>query len=69
MHKCAAMCCENETYSVQKVYKCVETCSDPLNKAQRFVQKEFDRIQVCIHLKHEIQLKLKMEVMINLILF
>ncbi|XP_011503351.1 PREDICTED: protein FAM136A [Ceratosolen solmsi marchali] len=45
MHRCAAICCDNKTYTVQKVYKCVENCSVLLNKAQRYVQNEFDRIQ------------------------
>lgn len=46
MHKCAAQCCENETYSVQKVHNCVENCSSSLNKAQQYVQGEFERVQV-----------------------
>lgn len=46
MHKCAAQCCENETYSIQKVHNCVENCSSSLNKAQQYVQGEFERVQV-----------------------
>ncbi|XP_011861936.1 PREDICTED: protein FAM136A-like isoform X2 [Vollenhovia emeryi] len=46
MHKCAAQCCENETYSIQKVHNCVENCSSSLNKAQHYVQGEFERVQV-----------------------
>ncbi|GAB1869453.1 Protein FAM136A [Camponotus japonicus] len=45
MHKCAAQCCENETYSIQKVHNCVENCSSSLNKAQQYVQGEFERVQ------------------------
>lgn len=46
MHKCAAQCCENEIYSIQKVHNCVENCSSSLNKAQQYVQGEFERVQV-----------------------
>ncbi|KAG5326393.1 F136A protein, partial [Pseudoatta argentina] len=46
MHKCAAQCCENESYSIQKVHTCVENCSSSLNKAQQYVQGEFERVQV-----------------------
>ncbi|KYN03367.1 PREDICTED: protein FAM136A-like [Cyphomyrmex costatus] len=45
MHKCAAQCCENESYSIQKVHTCVENCSSSLNKAQQYVQGEFERVQ------------------------
>ncbi|KAL0129577.1 hypothetical protein PUN28_001682 [Cardiocondyla obscurior] len=45
MHKCAAQCCENETYSIQKVHSCVENCSASLNEAQQYVQGEFERVQ------------------------
>lgn len=46
MHKCAAQCCDNETYSIQKIHRCVENCSSSLNKAQQYVQGEFERVQV-----------------------
>ncbi|KAJ8686461.1 hypothetical protein QAD02_022255 [Eretmocerus hayati] len=45
MHRCAATCCDNETYSMQKVQTCVDTCSAPLNRAQSYVQGEFERVQ------------------------
>jgi len=45
MHRCAAQCCENETYSIQKVHNCVDDCSSSLNKAQQYVQGEFERVQ------------------------
>ncbi|XP_020281652.1 protein FAM136A [Pseudomyrmex gracilis] len=45
MHLCAAQCCENETYSVQKVHNCVENCSSSINKAQQYVEGEFERVQ------------------------
>ncbi|XP_032683243.1 protein FAM136A-like [Odontomachus brunneus] len=45
MHRCAASCCENETYTIHKVHNCVENCSTSLHKAQQYVQGEFDRVQ------------------------
>lgn len=45
MHRCAATCCDNEVYSVQKVHNCIENCSTSLNKAQQYIQKEFERSQ------------------------
>ncbi|XP_014489342.1 PREDICTED: protein FAM136A-like [Dinoponera quadriceps] len=45
MHRCAASCCENETYTAQKVQNCVENCTTTLHKAQQYVQGEFDRVQ------------------------
>lgn len=50
MHRCAASCCENETYSIQKVHNCVENCSTTLHKAQQYVQGEFDRVQVSVNI-------------------
>lgn len=46
MHRCAAQCCDNETYSIQKIHNCVENCNSSLNKAQQYVQGEFERVQV-----------------------
>lgn len=48
MHRCAATCCDNESYSILQVQNCVENCSSSLNEAQNYVQNEFVRIQVCI---------------------
>ncbi|XP_012534887.1 protein FAM136A [Monomorium pharaonis] len=45
MHQCAAQCCENESYSIQKIHTCVENCSSSLNKAQQYIQGEFERVQ------------------------
>ncbi|XP_050452472.1 protein FAM136A-like [Cataglyphis hispanica] len=45
MHRCAAQCCDNETYSIQKIHNCVENCNSSLNKAQQYVQGEFERVQ------------------------
>lgn len=52
MHRCAAKCCENKEVSLERVQKCVEACSGPLNAAQTYVQKEFEglqnRLQRCV---------------------
>ncbi|KAF7404863.1 protein FAM136A-like [Vespula maculifrons] len=45
MHRCAATCCDNESYSILQVQNCVENCSSSLNEAQNYVQNEFVRIQ------------------------
>ncbi|XP_074096818.1 protein FAM136A [Cotesia typhae] len=45
MHRCAAKCCDNDMYTVQKVQNCVQSCSESLNKAQQYVQSEFERSQ------------------------
>ncbi|GLH00112.1 hypothetical protein R5R35_014439 [Gryllus longicercus] len=52
MHRCAAVCCDSETKSVEEVHRCVERCSAPLNGAHKFVQEELnhfqDRLQRCV---------------------
>ncbi|KAF7995841.1 hypothetical protein HCN44_006948 [Aphidius gifuensis] len=45
MHRCAAKCCDNKSYNSQKVQSCVENCSGPLNRAQQYIQTEFERAQ------------------------
>ncbi|XP_012275447.1 protein FAM136A isoform X2 [Orussus abietinus] len=45
MHRCAAKCCDNETYSSQKVRSCVDNCSTSLNQAHEYMQAEFERTQ------------------------
>lgn len=52
MHFCAAKCCEDKQSSIDSVQGCVERCSAPLNKAQRFVHTELEgfqgRLQRCV---------------------
>lgn len=52
MHRCAATCCDNKEYSIEKVNACVENCASKLNSAQSLLQKEFgesyDRYQRCL---------------------
>ncbi|ENN72783.1 protein FAM136A [Dendroctonus ponderosae] len=45
MHRCAAACCDNRESSLERVQKCVENCSEPLNWAQNYVQEELGALQ------------------------
>lgn len=45
MHRCAAACCDNKDSSLERVQKCVESCSLSLNFAQNYVQKELEGLQ------------------------
>lgn len=46
MHRCAAKCCENNNISIERVHQCVENCSVSLNNAQKYIQGEFEHLQV-----------------------
>lgn len=52
MHLCAAKCCEDKNGSIDSVEGCIERCSAPLNRAQKYVQKELGdyqgRLQRCV---------------------
>jgi len=52
MHFCAAKCCEDKVSSINSVQGCVERCSAPLNRAQRYVHTELEgfqgRLQRCV---------------------
>ncbi|KAG5669064.1 hypothetical protein PVAND_016964 [Polypedilum vanderplanki] len=45
MHECAAKCCQDTESSMDVIQQCVERCSKPVNKAQRYVQSELERLQ------------------------
>ncbi|XP_050296545.1 protein FAM136A [Anthonomus grandis grandis] len=45
MHRCAATCCDNQDTSLERVQKCVESCSTSLTWAQNYVQKELEGLQ------------------------
>ncbi|KAG7210410.1 hypothetical protein KM043_011942 [Ampulex compressa] len=45
MHRCATTCCENDSYSMERVHSCISKCGNTLNKAQQYVEKEFERVQ------------------------
>jgi len=46
MHRCAAKCCDKNDLSIGHVHQCVENCAIPLNNAQKYVQSEFEHLQV-----------------------
>ncbi|CAN8000071.1 unnamed protein product [Ixodes pacificus] len=52
MHKCAARCCDDMTTTMEGVHRCIESCSEHLNRAQNQIQGELgnfhDRIQRCV---------------------
>uniref|UniRef100_U5EWL8 Hipothetical protein n=1 Tax=Corethrella appendiculata TaxID=1370023 RepID=U5EWL8_9DIPT len=45
MHYCAAKCCDNEQASLESVHRCIDRCSQPVNQAQEYVQKELEQFQ------------------------
>ncbi|KAL1501881.1 hypothetical protein ABEB36_007122 [Hypothenemus hampei] len=45
MHRCAAVCCDNNKDSLERVQKCVENCSASLTWAQTYVQRELEGLQ------------------------
>ncbi|XP_033212168.1 protein FAM136A isoform X2 [Belonocnema kinseyi] len=45
MHRCAATCYDNESYSVHRVANCVENCGSALNNAQQYITEEIERVQ------------------------
>jgi len=51
MYQCSAKCCENKNLSVDDVQRCIEDCSQKVNKAQSYLQLEIesfqDRLQRC----------------------
>ncbi|XP_059613762.1 protein FAM136A [Phlebotomus argentipes] len=52
MHLCAAKCCENTSSSIDVVQGCVQKCSVPVTKAERYIHKELNdfqgRLQRCV---------------------
>lgn len=52
MHLCAAKCCEDKNSSIDVVQNCVERCSGPLTRAQKYVHNELEgfqgRLQRCV---------------------
>ncbi|RWS12110.1 protein FAM136A-like protein [Dinothrombium tinctorium] len=53
MHRCAAECCEKPSLSINDAQTCITRCSEPLSKAQNYVQYELNRYQSrlerCVH--------------------
>ncbi|XP_063237917.1 protein FAM136A-like [Bacillus rossius redtenbacheri] len=52
MYRCAAKCCDDYSMPVEKAHACIETCSQPIQHAQSYVQGEMnhlqDRLQRCV---------------------
>lgn len=52
MHLCAAKCCDDKNASIDTVQSCIERCSQPVNRAQRYIQSEMEgfqgRLQRCV---------------------
>jgi len=52
MHKCAAKCCDRTDLSMEGNHECISRCSQPLQSAQAYVEREVnafqDRIERCV---------------------
>lgn len=52
MHRCSVKCCENSDATMEGVQQCLETCSAPFMRAQKFLQIELEsyqsRLQRCV---------------------
>ncbi|CAK9817374.1 Protein FAM136A [Anthophora quadrimaculata] len=44
-YRCAADCCDNEMYTIQKIQKCVQNCNSSLDQAQDYIKDEIERVQ------------------------
>ncbi|XP_003694805.1 protein FAM136A [Apis florea] len=44
-YRCAASCCDNETYSIKKIENCVRNCNNSLDQAQEYAREELERVQ------------------------
>ncbi|KAL1461019.1 hypothetical protein WDU94_012952 [Cyamophila willieti] len=52
MHRCSVKCCENKDATMEGVQQCLEVCSSPFMRAQKYLQMEFEqyqtRLQRCV---------------------
>ncbi|CAG7832059.1 unnamed protein product [Allacma fusca] len=52
MHRCSVKCCENDAASLEQTQRCIEKCSQGVNNAQEYVQREVghfqNRLQRCV---------------------
>ena len=55
MYQCSAKCCENKNLSVDDVQRCIEDCSQKVNKAQSYLQLEIESFQVSIFFTHNLK--------------
>lgn len=58
MHLCSAKCCDDSSSSMDVVQGCIDRCSQPVNRAQQYVQKELGeyqgRLQRCVMVSNNI---------------
>ncbi|XP_029651096.1 protein FAM136A [Octopus sinensis] len=51
MYRCGANCCDNVNSNMEDVHRCIDRCSEPVNRAQSLIQNEIqmfqDRLQRC----------------------
>lgn len=51
MYRCGAKCCDQQNLSMDEVHRCIDRCSEPVNRAQALIQNEIqmfqDRLQRC----------------------
>ncbi len=47
MYLCSANCCQNNSYTMEDVGRCVEACNQPVSQTQTFLQNELNSFQVC----------------------
>ncbi|XKL63639.1 hypothetical protein PGB90_006003 [Kerria lacca] len=64
MYECASACCDNTVASYEDVQRCIDRCSNPLNRAQSYIKNEFEdfqtRVQRCLMVCND-KIKEKME--------
>lgn len=46
MYQCAISCCQDETYNMESMERCVENCSKELQFAHNFLENELNKWQV-----------------------
>ncbi|XP_033109825.1 protein FAM136A-like [Anneissia japonica] len=51
MYRCSARCCDNTSSNMEEAQRCIERCSQPLQRAQNTIQTELqdyqERLQRC----------------------
>lgn len=49
MYRCGAKCCDQQNLSMDEVHRCIDRCSEPVNRAQALIQNEIQMFQVNIY--------------------
>ncbi len=52
MFRCSANCCDNTSLSQNEMQRCLENCSTPAMKADKFMQEQMQDMQVNDQLKY-----------------